>query len=43
MCKQMPCRDLTRDDFQEIIDLASTKSVAQHIRRCLTAMPSRVA
>jgi integrase len=35
---EVPCRELTRDDFQEIIDLASTKSVAQHTRRCLTAM-----
>ncbi len=34
----VPCRELTRDDFQEIIDLASTKSVAHHTRRCLTAM-----
>lgn len=32
------CRELTRGDFQEIIDLGSTKSVAHDIRRCLTAM-----
>lgn len=32
------CRELTRADFQEIIDLGSTRSVAHHIRRCLTAM-----
>jgi len=32
------CRGLTRGDFQQIIDLGSTKSVAHHIRRCLTAM-----
>lgn len=32
------CRELTRDDFQDIIDQASTKSVAEHVRRCLTGL-----
>lgn len=34
----VPCRELTRADFQEIIDKASTRSVAQHVRRCLSAL-----
>ena len=32
------CRRLTRGDFQRIIDRASTASVAQHLRRCLTGI-----
>jgi hypothetical protein len=27
----LPCRELTRDDFQVIIDKAPTSSVAQHL------------
>jgi integrase len=34
----VPCRELTRDDFQLIINKASTASVAQHIRRVLTGI-----
>jgi integrase len=34
----LPCRELTRDDFQLILDRAPTASVAQHIRRCLTGI-----
>lgn len=34
----MPCRELTRDDFQLILDKAPTKSVASHIKSCLTGM-----
>lgn len=32
------CRELTRADFQDIINQASTPSVAHHIRRTLTAL-----
>lgn len=32
------CRELTRADFQDIINQASTASVAHHIRRTLTAL-----
>ncbi len=32
------CRQLTRADFQAIMDRAPTRSVAQHIRRCLTGL-----
>ena len=32
------CRRLTRRDFQAILDQAPTASVAQHLRRCLTAL-----
>lgn len=35
---EVACRELTGADFQEIIDLASTPSVAHHIRRTLTAL-----
>ena len=35
---EVSCRDLTRADFQDIIDQASTASVAHHIRRTLTAL-----
>lgn len=35
---EVACRELTRADFQEIIDLASIPSVAHHIRRTLTAL-----
>lgn len=34
----LPCRELTRDDFQLIIDKAPTASVAKHIRSCLTGL-----
>lgn len=34
----VPCRDLSRTDFQTIIDQARTASVAQHLRRCLTGL-----
>jgi integrase len=34
----VPCRELTRADFQAIIDQARTASVAQHLRRCLTGL-----
>jgi integrase len=34
----LPCRELTRDDFQLILDKAPTKSVAAHIKSCLTGM-----
>jgi integrase len=34
----VPCRELTRDDFQAILDQARTPSVAQHLRRCLTGL-----
>jgi integrase len=34
----VPCRELTRVDFQHILDQASTASVAQHLRRCLTGI-----
>jgi integrase len=32
------CGRLTRADFQRILDRASTRSVADHLRRCLTAL-----
>ena len=32
------CRRLTRADLQRILDRASTVSVAQHLRRCLTGI-----
>jgi integrase len=35
---EVSCRELTRADFQEIINMASTASVAHHIRRTLTAL-----
>jgi integrase len=35
---EVSCRELTRADFQEIINQASTASVAHHIRRTLTAL-----
>lgn len=35
---EVSCRELTRADFQDIINLASTASVAHHIRRTLTAL-----
>lgn len=34
----VPCRELTRIDFQRILDQARTASVAQHLRRCLTGI-----
>jgi integrase len=34
----VPCRRLTRVEFQRIIDRAPTASVAQHLRRCLTGI-----
>lgn len=34
----VPCRRLTRDDFKTILARASTASVAQHVRRCLTGL-----
>jgi integrase len=34
----IPCRRLTRVDFQRIINHAPTPSVAQHLRRCLTGI-----
>jgi hypothetical protein len=34
----VPCRDITRVDFQHILDQARTASVAQHLRRCLTGI-----
>lgn len=34
----VPCRELTRADFQTVIDQARTASVAQHLRRCLTGL-----
>jgi integrase len=34
----MPCRRLTRVEFQRILDRASTPSVAQHLRRCVTGI-----
>jgi integrase len=35
---RMPCRRLTRTEFQRALDRASTLSVAQHLRRCLTGI-----
>ena len=35
---EVSCRELTRADFQDIINLASTASAAHHIRRTLTAL-----
>jgi hypothetical protein len=35
---EVACRELSRADFQEIIDRARTRSVAEHLRRCLSAM-----
>lgn len=35
---EVQCRELSRADFQEIIDRARTRSVAQHVRRCLSSM-----
>ena len=35
---RIPCRRLTRVEFQRILDRASTLSVAQHLRRCLTGI-----
>lgn len=32
------CRQLTRLDFQRILDRAPTPSVAQHLRRCLSGL-----
>ena len=34
----LPCRRLTRDDFQQILDQAATPSVAQHLRACLSGL-----
>jgi integrase len=34
----VPCRELTRVDFQHILNQARTASVAQHVRRCLTGI-----
>lgn len=34
----VPCRELTRDDLQVILDKAPTKSVAKHIKSCLTGI-----
>jgi integrase len=34
----VPCRELSRADFQEIVDKANTRSVAQHLRACLSAL-----
>jgi integrase len=36
----LPCARLTRADFQRVLDRASTRSVAQHLRSCLTALVS---
>ena len=35
---EVSCRELTRADFQDVINRASTASVADHIRRTLTAL-----
>ena len=35
---EVPCRQLTRNDFQQILDQAKTPSVAQHLKRCLTGL-----
>ena len=34
----VPCREMTSDDFQLIMDKAPTKSVAKHIKSCLTGL-----
>lgn len=34
----VPCRKLSRLDFQQILDRAPTTSVAQHLRRCLSGL-----
>jgi integrase len=34
----LPCREITREDLQLILDKAPTKSVAAHIKSCLTGM-----
>jgi integrase len=36
--RDVSCRELTRADFQDIINQAATASVAHHIRRTLTAL-----
>lgn len=36
----IPCRKLTRLDFQRIIDQAPTPSVASHLKRCITSLVS---
>ncbi|MGI8808795.1 MAG: hypothetical protein ACR2KK_13315 [Acidimicrobiales bacterium] len=35
---EVPCRELTREDFQLILDKAPTRSVAKHIKSCLTGL-----
>jgi site-specific recombinase XerC len=35
---EVACRQLCKDDFQEIIDRARTRSVAEHIKRCLSGL-----
>jgi integrase len=35
---EVQCRELSRADFQEIIDRARTRSVAEHLRRCLSSL-----
>ena len=35
---EVPCRELSRADFQEILDKARTRSVAEHLRACLSAL-----
>jgi len=34
----VPLRDLTRGHFQKVLDQAASPSVAEHLRRCLSAM-----
>ncbi len=34
----LPCRRITRLDLQAVVDQAPTASVAQHLRRCLSAL-----
>lgn len=35
---EIPCRELTSDDLQLILDKAPSKSVAAHIRSCITGL-----
>jgi len=35
---EVSCRELSRADFQEIIDRATTRSVAEHLHACLSAL-----
>ena len=35
---EVPCRQLSKADFQQILDQASTRSVAEHLKGCLSGL-----